>query len=132
MARLRPRVCTAARRRARNVGVLLAMVLVAFAGAVLFSAGSDHHRIDTATAGPVVPAAGGEQLSLNGPGGHDHHHGNEWTPTASSRVRVLAPALTTVQPRHEPAAPSLAGDTPETGPASSSVGELAQPGVLRI
>jgi hypothetical protein len=132
MARPGLRVCTAARRRARNVGVLLAMVLMAFAGSVLFSAGSDHHRIDTATAGPVVPPAGGEQLSLDGPGDHDHHHGNEWTPTASSRVRLLAPALTTVQPRSEPAAPSPTGETSETGPASSSAGELVQPGVLRI
>ena len=73
MARPGARVCTAARRRAGNAGVLLMMVLVAVAGAVLFSAGSDHHRFDTATAGPVVPVRAGEQLSLDGPGDHEHH-----------------------------------------------------------
>jgi hypothetical protein len=125
-------VCTAARRRARNVGVLLAMVLVVFAGAMLFSAGSDHHGFDTATAAPAVPAPSGEHLSLDGPGDHHHHHGNEWTPTASSRVRILAPAVITVQPRPALTAPSPGGGSPEAGPALSGVGELTQPGVLRV
>ena len=124
---------TAARRRAQNAGVLLAMVLVAFAGAMLFSAGSDHHRFDTATAGPAVPPdAGAEHLSLDEPGNHHHQHGTEWTPTASSRVRILAPAVTTVQPRHELAAPSPVGDNPVASSPLSNAGELAQPGVLRI
>jgi hypothetical protein len=125
-------VGTAARRRAQNVGVLLAMVLIAFAGALLFSAGSDHHRFEAATAGPVGPGAAGEQLSLDGPDDHHHHRGNEWTPTASSRVRLLAPAVTTVQPRHELTAPSPVGDNPEASSPLSNAGELAQPGVLRI
>jgi hypothetical protein len=108
------------------------MVLVAFAGATLFSAGSDHHRLDTATAGPVVPATTGEKLTLDGPGQHHHHHGNEWTPTATSRVRIIAPAVTTVQPRHELTSMPRISDTPTAGTALSNVGEMAQPGVLRV
>jgi hypothetical protein len=132
MARPGARVCTAARRRAGNAGVLLMMVLVAVAGAVLFSAGSDHHRFDTATAGPVVPAPAGEELSLDGPGDHEHHRGNEWAPTTTNRVRVLAPAVTAVQPRHEETSPSPGGDRHAAGAALSYGGELAQPGVLRV
>jgi hypothetical protein len=112
--------------------VLLAMVVVAFAGALLFSAGSDHHRIDRATAGPVVPVASGEELTLDGPGDHHHHHGNEWTPTATSRVRVLEPAVTTVQPRHELTSTPAAPEAPMTFTVLSHVRELAQPGVLRV
>ena len=129
MARSRPRVCNAARRRADNLGVLLVMVLVAFAGAMLFSAGSDHHRFDTATA---APAAAGDTMSVDGPGGHDHHRGNEWTPTTTNRVRVIAPAVTAVQPRDQLTAPSPIGDTAPAGSALSGAGELTQPGVLRV
>jgi hypothetical protein len=132
MARLGPRAGNAARRRAKNLGVLIVMVLVSLAGAMLFSAGSDHHRFDPAAIGPVLPAAAGAELTLDGPGQHDHHRGNEWTPTIGSRVRVIAPATTAFSPGHQPGSTPLTAGTPAVHDVPAPIGELNQPGVLRV
>ncbi|AGZ41210.1 hypothetical protein AFR_14640 [Actinoplanes friuliensis DSM 7358] len=118
-------MCNAARRRACNYAILLVLVLVA----LLFSAGSDHHRADRAT---VVPVASSEEPALDGPGEHPHHHGSEWTPTTTSRIRVVEPAATTVYPGHEPTATPATGDASPFLTVLSHVRELAQPGVLRV
>ena len=108
------------------------MALAAFAGGLLFSVGSDHHRSAPAVAGPAVPVAAGELLSLDRPGEHDHRHGTEWTPTTSSRVRIVAPAVISVQPRHQPPVAPPTGDTHAAGTALPAVAGLTQPGVLRV
>ncbi len=112
--------------------MLLVMVMVSLAGAVPFAAGSDHHRFDAVATAPAMSGPAGEELALDGPGQHEHRRGNEWAPTTTSRVRVVAPAVTTAHPRYEPASQPLPAGTYAAVPALPVPGELSQPGVLRV
>jgi len=108
------------------------MIVISLGGAVLFSAGSDHHRAETETAAGPVSTVAGEALTANGSGQHEHHRGNEWTPTAANRFRLAAaPAVLAAHPDSEPASTPVAGASISV-PSLPPTVDLAQPGVLRV
>jgi hypothetical protein len=122
--------------------VAAAVVLLALAAGVLFSAGSDHHRHGHHPA-PGLAVVGHVSLPHvhtddSGHGhrtgetpAHGHEHGNEWTPNLSPRARLDgdAPLVSTFIGHVSPAGPRR--PAPHTIVAVGDA-DLILLGVLRV
>ena len=107
-----------------------AIMLVAFLGATLLvSAGSPHHERTGSVASASATVVNGPEAS---PASHDHHHGNDWSPTLGKRLRPVATVsfLGIVPARVPGTEPVLLA---ESVPLSMATGDvLTVLGVLRV
>ncbi|MET0415754.1 MAG: hypothetical protein ABW022_07010 [Actinoplanes sp.] len=107
------------RARVRRLAAVV-MLLLALGAGMLVSAGSAHHA-----AGAAEAATAGVALA---PLDHEHHHGNEWTPTPSQRLHPVARVALLTMVVALPGAESV----PVDGSVATTPPPLALSGVLRV
>jgi len=120
-----PVVC--AHRTAAFAAVV--MVLLILAAGLLVSAGSDHHRPGAST---TVTVSG--DLAVGHPvSGHEHRHGNDWTPNVGKRLRAAADLTVVHVAAAGSAQPGTVMSATTAFPAAfSPSGDLTLLGVLRV
>jgi hypothetical protein len=113
------------------------MLLIALGAAVLVSAGSTHHQPAASAAKSPVAAVTTDATVATSPGGtaldapgHDHHHGTDWTPNLTQRLRPAAAATTISVHRDVDVGTTTAG--PATTATTTSGTSLTLLGVLRV
>ncbi|WP_157410761.1 hypothetical protein [Actinoplanes rectilineatus] len=125
-------------RRVVRIPALL-MLLILLGAAVLVSAGSAHHRpqptvagvlnvhnLDHRLAGPVADT----EASLPG---HAHHHGSDWTPSPTQRLRpATAAAIATAALIHRVSGLDSTTTSLASFGISTAGADLKLLGVLRV
>jgi hypothetical protein len=102
-------------RRASGLATAI-MLLFALAGSLFVSAGSPHHQPTVPTA-MVVAIHTGEAADLSPVSGHEHHYGNDWTPTLTKQPRPAAAVPVICIRPAQPCAPHCPAES-ATSPAS--------------
>lgn len=119
----RPRTRHASRDRRVSVVAAAVMLLFLLGASLLVSAGSEHH------AGAVVAGSAAVVVDTQPASGHEHHHGNDWTPTLGKRLRPAATAVGSVVPVRLPSSEQefhrvKASDRLVSGDALTALGVL--------
>lgn len=107
------------------------MMLLILAAGVLVPAGSDHHRPGSAS--PAAVAFGGDLAVAHPVSGHEHRHGNNWTPSLGKRLRPAADLTVVHVATAGSAGPGATVPATTAFPAAFSPGgDLTLLGVLRV